>query len=374
MTPTVGLFTPLTVRGLTFRNRVWVAPMCQYSIEKSDGVPRDWHLVHLGALATGGAGLVIAEASGISPEGRISPADTGIWNDEQAAAWQRIVTFIHSQGAHAGIQLAHAGRKASTWPAWGHDVHGTVPAAEGGWPTVSASAIPFPGYEAPIALDLAGIEKVVADFAAAAVRAVAAGFDLVEIHAAHGYLLHQFLSPLSNQRDDAYGGSLSNRARLLLEVIGAIRDAVGARVPIFVRFSATDYAPGGWNEHDTVEVVRWAAERGADFFDISSGGNVTGVTIPLGPGYQVPLAEFVKTRTELPVSAVGLITTPAQADAIVASGQADAVLLGRELLRDPHFPLRAAHELGVSLDYWPSQYLRAQWRDERPRARRNTTA
>jgi 2,4-dienoyl-CoA reductase-like NADH-dependent reductase (Old Yellow Enzyme family) len=364
MSPTSALFTPLTLRGLTFRNRIWVAPMCQYSIEKRDGVPGDWHLVHLGALATGGAGLVIAEASAVSPEGRISPADTGIWNDEQAAAWRPIVTFIHSQGAHAGIQLAHAGRKGSTWPAWGHDGHGTVPAADGGWQTVSASALPFADYEPPVALDVNGIRAVIADFAAAAVRAVAAGFDLVEVHAAHGYLLHQFLSPLSNQRDDSYGGSLENRARLLLEVVSAIRDAVGERVPVFVRFSATDYAPGGWDENQTVTVARWAGERGADLFDISSGGNVAGVTIPLGPGYQVPLAEFVKTRTGHPVSAVGLITTPAQAEAIVASGQADAVLLGRELLRDPHFPLRAAHELGVSLDYWPPQYLRAQWRDD----------
>ena len=363
MSPTASLFTPLTLRGLTFRNRIWVAPMCQYSIEAADGVPRDWHLVHLGGLATGGAGLVIAEASGISPEGRISPADTGIWNDEQAEAWARIVTFIHSQGARAGIQLAHAGRKASTWPVWGSDKQGTVPAAEGGWPTVSASALPFANYAPPISLDVAGIRAVVADFAAAAVRAVAAGFDLVEIHAAHGYLLHQFLSPLSNQRDDAYGGSLENRARLLLEVITAIRDAVGERIPIFVRFSATDYAPGGWDEHQTVTVVRWAAAHGADFFDISSGGNVTGVTIPLGPGYQVPLAEYVRTQTGLPVSAVGLITTPAQAEAIVASGQADAVMLGREVLRDPHFPLRAAHELGATIGYWPPQYLRARWPD-----------
>jgi 2,4-dienoyl-CoA reductase-like NADH-dependent reductase (Old Yellow Enzyme family) len=360
MTQPLALFTPLTLRGVTFRNRIWAAPMCQYSIAKSDGVPEDWHLVHLGGLATGGAGLVIAEASAISPEGRISPADTGIWGDEHTAAWRRIVTFIHSQGAHAGMQLAHAGRKASTWPTWGTDQRGTVPRAEGGWTTVSASALPFADYEPPIALDLAGIRAVIADFAAAAVRAVEAGFDLVEIHAAHGYLLHQFLSPLSNQRDDAYGGSLENRARLLLEVVSAIRDAVGERIPIFVRFSATDYATGGWDENQTVVVARWAAEHGADFFDISSGGNVTGVTIPLGPGYQVPLAEFVKSRTELPVSAVGLITTPAQAEEIVASGQADAVLLGRELLRDPHFPLRAAHELGVNLDYWPPQYLRAQ--------------
>ncbi|TFB94479.1 NADH:flavin oxidoreductase/NADH oxidase [Cryobacterium sp. HLT2-28] len=361
---TAALFEPLTLRGVTFRNRVWAAPMCQYSILAKDGVPRDWHLMHLGQLAAGGAGLVVAEASAVSPDGRITDADTGIWNDAQAAAWARIVDFIHSQGAAAGIQLAHAGRKASTWPAWGHDEHGTVPADAGGWPTVSASAVPFPGYDPPVALDAAGIRDIVDDFAAAAARAIGAGFDLVEIHAAHGYLLHQFLSPLSNRRTDEYGGSLENRARLLLAVVRAVRDAIGPGHPLFVRFSATDYAPGGWNEDDTATVAGWAAAAGADLFDISSGGNVTGVSIPLGPGYQVPLAQHVKTEADVPVSAVGLITTPAQAEQIVASGQADAIMLGRELLRDPHFPLRAAHELGVSLDYWPPQYLRARWPED----------
>ncbi|WP_416172933.1 NADH:flavin oxidoreductase/NADH oxidase [Cryobacterium sp. 10C2] len=359
-------FRPLTVRGLTVRNRLWVAPMCQYSILKEDGVPEDWHLVHLGGLAAGGAGLVIAEASAVSPEGRITARDTGIWNTEQADAWARIVRFIHGQGARAGIQLAHAGRKASTWPAWGTDSHGavrhgTVPAAEGGWPTLSASTIPFPGYAAPVALDARGIDTVVDDFAAAAVRAIEAGFDVLEIHAAHGYLLHQFLSPLSNDRTDEFGGSLENRARLLLRVVAAVRAAVGESHPLFVRFSATDWAPGGWTPEETAIVAGWARTAGADFFDISSGGNVTGVQIPLSPGYQVPLAAFVKGEADVPVSAVGLITTPAQAEEILASGQADAVMLARELLRDPHFPLRAAHELGATIDYWPPQYLRARW-------------
>jgi 2,4-dienoyl-CoA reductase-like NADH-dependent reductase (Old Yellow Enzyme family) len=358
---TTALFEPLTLRGVTVRNRIWAAPMCQYSITQKDGIPRDWHLVHLGAMASGGAGLVIAEASAVSPEGRISDADTGIWNDEQTEAWARIVAFIHSQGALAGIQLAHAGRKASVWPQWGRDRHGTMPVSDGGWQTVSASDLPFPGYDAPVPLDAAGIQAVVDDFAAAARRAVAAGFDVVEIHGAHGYLLHQFLSPLSNQRTDEYGGSLQNRSRLLLQVVAAVRAAIGEDRPLFVRFSATDYAPGGWNEDDTATVAGWAAAARADFFDISSGGNVTGVQIPIGPGYQVPLAAHVKAAATVPVSAVGLITTPEQAEQIVASGQADAVMLGRELLRDPHFPLRAAHELGVTLDYWPPQYLRARW-------------
>ncbi|MEB0265967.1 NADH:flavin oxidoreductase/NADH oxidase [Cryobacterium sp. 10I5] len=356
----------MTVRGVTMRNRLWVAPMCQYSILKKDGVPEDWHLVHLGGLAAGGAGLVIAEASAVSPEGRITDQDTGIWNPEQADAWARIVRFIHGQGARAGIQLAHAGRKASTWPAWGTDGHGavrhgTVPAEEGGWPTLSASTIPFPGYAAPVALDAPGIDTVVDDFAAAAVRAIDAGFDVLEIHAAHGYLLHQFLSPLSNDRTDEFGGSLENRARLLLRVVAAVRAAVGDTHPLFVRFSATDWAPGGWTPEETSIVAGWARDAGADFFDISSGGNVTGVQIPLSPGYQVPLAAFVRGEADVQVSAVGLITTPAQAEEILASGQADAVMLARELLRDPHFPLRAAHELGATIDYWPPQYLRARW-------------
>lgn len=356
------LFDPLTIRGATMRNRIWVSPMCQYSVSLQDGVPHDWHLVHLGSLATGGAGLVLTEATAVSPEGRISPEDTGIWNDEQRDAWARIVRFIGERGAVPGIQLAHAGRKASTWAPWGQDgKHGTVPASDGGWQSVAPSAVAFDGYEEPRALDDAGIEKVVDDFTAAAHRAVDAGFRVLEIHGAHGYLVHQFLSPLSNRRDDAYGGSLENRARLLLRIVRSVRDAVDDDIAVIVRLSASDYAEGGWDQEQTAIVAGWAAEAGADFFDISSGGNVAGVRIPLGPGYQVPFADFVKHESDVPVGAVGLITTPQQAAAVVEEGRADAVLLARELLRDPHFPLRAAHELGVEIDYWPGQYLRARW-------------
>jgi 2,4-dienoyl-CoA reductase-like NADH-dependent reductase (Old Yellow Enzyme family) len=269
------------------------------------------------------------------------------------------VNFIHSQGAKAGIQLAHAGRKASVWPEWGYGRSGTMAVADGGWQTVSSSAAAFGDYVAPIALDDAGIDKVVADFAAAGQRSLDAGFDVLEIHAAHGYLLHQFLSPLSNHREDSYGGSLENRARLLLRIVAALRSL--GDMPLMVRFSATDYAEGGWDEAQTATVARWAADAGADFFDISSGGNVSGAHIPLGPGYQVPFAAYVGSTASVEVAAVGLITTPEQAAAIVSTGQADAVLLGREMMRDPHFPLRAAHELGVELDYWPAQYVRAKW-------------
>ena len=355
--PDTALFTPLTIRSVTARNRLWVAPMCQYSVIDRDGVPTDWHLVHLGSFAVGGAGLIVTEAAAVSPEGRISPEDVGIWNDEQRDAWVRVIDFVHSQGAPLGIQLAHAGRKASTYSTGGH---GTVPIDEGGWATVGPSLLPFPGYDAPNELDLAGIDTVVRDFAAAARRSLEAGFDLVEIHAAHGYLLHQFLSPLSNQRTDKYGGSLENRARLVLRVVTAVREAVGDQTPVLVRFSATDWTEGGWDEEQTVTVTEWAKDAGADFFDISTGGNVT-ASIPVEPGYQVPFADYVKSRANVRLNAVGLITTAHQAEEIVASGKADAVMMAREMLRDPHFPLRAAHELGVELDYWPAQYARAAW-------------
>ena len=355
-----ALFEPLTVRSLTLRNRIWVAPMCQYSVFAEDGVPTPWHLVHLGALATGGSALVISEATAVTAAGRISPRDTGIWTDRQRDAWKPIVDFIHSQGAAAGIQLAHAGRKGSTYPAWGSEQRGTVPTAEGGWTAVAPSAVSFPGYDEPEALDASGIDEIVEAFRAAAVRAVDAGFDLLEIHAAHGYLLHQFLSPLSNERVDEYGGPLENRARLLLRTVGAIREAIGDEVPLLVRFSATDWTAGGWDQEQTATVAGWARSAGADFFDISSGGNVA-ATIPLSPGYQVPFAEYVRSTADVHTSAVGLITDPHQAEEIVASGKADVVMLARELLRDPHWPLRAAHELGVEVDYWPGQYLRARW-------------
>ncbi len=354
------LFTPITVGPVTLRNRIWVAPMCEYSVEKEDGVPTTWHLVHLGGFARGGAALVFTEATAVDAVGRISPQDTGIYTDEQRDAWAPIVEFIHSQGAAAGIQLAHAGRKASTWRPWSEN-HGTVPESEGGWRPVAPSAIAFDGYATPDALDLDGIASLVGAFASAAHRAVDAGFDILEIHAAHGYLLHQFLSPLSNARGDQYGGSLENRARLLLEIIEAIRAEIGTEVPILVRFSATDYAEGGWTREQTAIVAGWARDAGATFFDISSGGLVSGVTVPLGPGYQVPFSDFVKHEADVEVSAVGLITDAHQAEEILAAGKADAIMLARAIMRDPHFPLRAAHELGYELDYWPNQYLRAKW-------------
>lgn len=354
-----ALFRPVTIRGLTIRNRVWVPPLCQYSVTDRDGVPHDWHLVHLGAMAAGGAGLVVAEATAVSPEGRISDHDTGLWNDEQAEAWSRITRFIRSQGAASGIQLAHAGRKASVWPEPMRRP-GSQPIEDGGWPTVSASAIAFHGLREPVALDETGILGVIDDFRSAARRAVAAGFDVVEIHAAHGYLVHQFLSPLSNARHDRWGGSLENRARLLLELVRGVRLEIGERMPLFVRFSATDWTDGGWDEAQTATVARWAQDAGADFFDVSTGGLVAHAHIPVGPGYQAHLAEYVGDRADVPVSAVGRITMPEQAERLVASGEVDAVMFGKAMMRDPHFALRAAHELGADTSMWPPQYLRAR--------------
>lgn len=350
------LFTPLSLRDVRVRNRLWVAPMCQYSAV--DGVPQEWHHTHLAQFASGGAGLVVAEATAVSPEGRISPEDTGLWNDEQRDAWAPTVAAIRRRGAVAAVQLAHAGRKASTWsPLSGR--RGSVPLEDGGWTTVAPSAIAFDGYAAPRALDAAGIDRVVADFAAAARRAVEAGFEVLEIHAAHGYLLHQFLSPLSNLRDDDYGGSLAGRARLLLRVLDAVRDAA-PDAPLLVRFSATDWAESGWDADQTATVARWAAERGADFFDISSGGLVAHQRIAPAPGYQVGLAAHVRREAGVPVSAVGLIDDAALAEKVLAEDAADAVMAGREWLRDPHYGLRAAAELGADIDYWPRQYVRAR--------------
>ncbi len=353
------LFTPFDLRGLTVRNRLWVAPMCQYSA--IDGMPDQWHLVHLAQFASGGAGLVLAEATAVLPEGRISPEDVGIWNDEQRDAWRPIVEAIRSRGAIAGIQLAHAGRKASTWSPFGGR-RGTVPVADGGWPTFAPSEIGYDGFETPGALDLAGIDAVVAAFAAAAARAVAAGFQVLELHAAHGYLLHQFLSPLSNRRTDEYGGSLENRARLLLRTVEAVRAAAPGAV-LMVRFSATDAAPDGWDVAQTTTVAEWAAERGADLFDVSSGGLVAHQQIVTGPSYQVPLAAAVRAAGVGPVGAVGEITGGIQAEQILQDGDADVILAGREWLRDPHFALRAAAELGESdPGLWPVQYVRARRR------------
>jgi 2,4-dienoyl-CoA reductase-like NADH-dependent reductase (Old Yellow Enzyme family) len=352
------LFTPVEIGSSRARNRLWVAPMCQYSA--TDGMPNTWHLTHLAAFATGGAGLVMTEATAVSPEGRISPDDTGIWNDAQRDAWRPIAAEIRARGALAAIQLAHAGRKASTWSPLTAGT-GTVPAAAGGWQALAPSPVAYDGYATPQQLDIDGIAKVIADFGAAARRSVDAGFDVLEVHAAHGYLLHEFLSPLSNQRTDEYGGSLANRARLLLEVLDAVRAAAPATA-VMVRFSATDWADGGWDLGDTTTVAAWAAERGAVFVDISSGGLVAHQRLVVGPGYQVPFAREVREKAGVPVAAVGLITTGTQAEEVLRSGAADAVMAGREWLRDPHFALRAATELGAEIDYWPPQYERARIR------------
>lgn len=355
---TSALFTPITLRDTTFRNRLWVPAMCQYSAEGLDGMPGAWHLVHLGSFARGGAGAIITEATAVTPDGRISPQDIGIWNDAQRDAFRPIVDFVHGQGAKIGTQLAHAGRKASTPRSW-EPQNGTLGASEHGWPVVGPSAIAFDGYDVPRALSTPEVQTVVDAFVAAAVRAKQAGFDFVELHAAHGYLMHQFLSPLSNARTDQYGGSLENRARIVLDAIRGIRAATGPAFPIVVRFSATDWVEGGWDEHATATVAAWAAEAGADLFDISSGGNAAAASIPVGPGYQVPLAASVRDEAEVRTGAVGLIVTAQQAEDIVASGQSDVVFVGREFLRDPHFALRAAFELGEELPYYPQQYHRA---------------
>ena len=349
------LFEPLTLRGTTFRNRVWVSPMCQYS--SVDGRPSDWHLVHLGSFARGGAGLVMSEATAVVPEGRISPQDAGIWNDVQATDYRRITDFVHGQGAVAGIQLAHAGRKASTRRPW--DGRGFVPESEGGWQTVGASAIGYADWPAP--RELTGEELVAhpGAWADAARRSLEAGYDVAEIHAAHGYLLHQFLSPLTNRRTDAWGGDLEGRSRLLLSVVDAVREVWPDDKPVFVRISATDWVEGGLDLDETAEVGRLLAAHGVDLVDVSSGGNSPDQKISLEPGYQVPLAARIKEASGLPVAAVGLITEPQQAEKIVSDGEADAVFLARELLRDPNWAQRAAEALGADT-YWPDQYLRAR--------------
>ena len=331
--------------------------MCMYSCENQDGVVGDWHLVHLGSRAIGGAGLVMAEASGVNPEGRISPWCPGIWSQEQVAAWKRITDFIRQAGAKSAIQLAHAGRKASVYRTWSGT--GTVPISDGGWQSYSSTDVAFEGYEAPRQLDTGELEGLVGDFAKAAQNAVAAGFDLVEIHAAHGYLLHQFLSPLTNQRTDEYGGSLENRARLLLEIVRAVRAAIG-EMPLLVRFSATDYVDGGWDPDQMNQVAAWCRDEGVDLFDVSSGGLITGVKIPTGPGYQVPFAQSAHDATGSQVSAVGQITKAQQAEDILQSGKVDVIMMARQFLRDPYFPLRAAHELGDQVE-WPLQYERGRW-------------
>ena len=351
-----GLFDELKLRGLTLRNRIAVSPMCQYSC--TDGLANDWHFVHLASRAVGGAALVFTEASAVTAAGRISPQDLGIWNDAQADALARIVPFIHAEGAAAGIQLAHAGRKASTRRPWEGD--GAVAESEGGWAHVDApSAIPFANnYFLPHAMTEAEIAVVVEAFAAAARRALDAGFHVIELHAAHGYLLHEFLSPLSNARSDRYGGSFENRTRIVRETANAVRRVWPESHPLFVRISATEWTEGGWDLPQSIELARALKSCGVDLIDSSSGGNIATARIPLGPGYQVPFAEAIGRDAGIATGAVGLITEAEQADQVIRSGQADIVLLARELLRDPYWPLRAARELGQTIA-WPAQYLRA---------------
>ena len=360
--PTPALFTPLTLRGVTARNRVWLAPMCQYSAV--DGMPGQWQLVHLAARASGGFGLLVTEATAVVPEGRITPDDVGLWSDAQAQAWRLVVDAVHERGALAAVQLAHAGRKASTYRPWS-PVQGTVPPDDGGWVTVGPSSIAFPGYAPPTALDAAGIAGVVEAFAAATRRALVAGFDAVEVHAAHGYLLHQFLSPLSNERTDGYGGDLAGRARLLLEVVTAVRAAWPQDRPLLVRLSATDWTDGGLTVDDVATVATWLAPLGVDLVDVSSGGNVP-APVPVGPGYQVPFARAVREASGLATSAVGLIGSGAEAERVLTQGSADVVMIGRPALADAAWPLRAAHELGVPVRLdggapWPPQYVRGAW-------------
>jgi 2,4-dienoyl-CoA reductase-like NADH-dependent reductase (Old Yellow Enzyme family) len=350
-----GLFDAFSLRSQVFRNRIFVSPMCQYS--SIDGLANDWHLVHLGSRAVGGAALVMLEATAVTSEGRISPQDLGIWSDAHAEALQPVVRFIRQQGTAAGMQIAHAGRKGSTKRPW--EGHGAIAPEDGGWTPVGPDSHPFaPNYPTPHALSIEEVHGVVDAFRAAAVRARELGLEIIEIHAAHGYLLHEFMSPLSNTRTDGYGGSFENRIRLCLEVVNAVRSEWPDRLPLFVRISATEWAPGGWDIDEAVELARRLREHGVDLIDCSSGGNVAHQQIPIGPNYQVRFAERIRREVGIPTGAVGLITAPAQADAIVREERADAVFLARALLRDPYWPLHAAHELGVSVP-WPSQYLRA---------------
>ncbi len=350
------LFQPLSIRGVTLKNRIAVSPMCQYS--SVDGFSNDWHLVHLGSRAVGGAGLVMSEATSVSPEGRISIADLGIWKDEHIEGLRNITRFIAHQGSVPGIQLAHAGRKGSYREPWKGDT--IIPESEGGWNTVAPSAIPFsPNSTTPVALSVEGITKVVNDFRDAARRALEAGFNVAEIHAAHGYLIHQFLSPLTNHRTDMFGGSLENRMRLLLDVVESVRTVWPDSLPLFVRISGTDWMEGGWTPEDSVALARRLGPLGVDLIDCSSGGLVPGAKIPLGPGYQVPISTKVRSEANILTGAVGLIVESRQAEAIIAEGRADLVIMAREFLRDPYFPLRAAHELGHDVT-WPVQYERAK--------------
>lgn len=356
MSDNKNLFSPYSLGSLTLPNRIVVSPMCQYS--STDGFATDWHLVHLGSRAVGGAGLVMAEATAVTPEGRITPGDLGIWNNAHIEKLKQISDFAHSQGAYIGIQLAHAGRKASMSVPW--EEERVIPPQEGGWTDVLApSAVPFSDkYPQPVALDSAGIRKIIEAFGAAAKRAVHAGFDAVEVHSAHGYLLHSFLSPLSNRREDDYGGSFDNRIRLLTEVVDVVRSELPSRCALLVRISATDWAEGGWDIEQSIALAKVLRSHRVDLVDVSSGGLVPYANIPAGPGYQTPFAERIRREAGIPTATVGFITGAAQADHVIRTGQADLVMIAREFLRDPYWPLAAAVELRQTIA-WPKQYLRA---------------
>lgn len=350
------LFEPLTLRGITFPNRAWVSPMCQHSA--ADGCATDWHLVHLGSRAVGGAGLVMVESTAIRADGRISPYDAGLWDDQQIDSWRRITDFLRENGSRSGVQLSHAGRKASTYRPW--EGTGPLPADAGGWPTIAPSALAYTGFPVPHALTEHEIADIVVQFGDAADRAHRAGFDVVEIHAAHGYLLHQFLSPLSNTRTDGYGGSFDARIRLTIEVVQEIRARLPESTPVLLRVSATDWTEGGWDLDETIELSRRARDLGVDLIDVSTGGNVSSARIPVYPGYQVGFAERIRRDAEVPTAAVGLINTPEQAGTIIASGQADAVMIGRAHLDDPYWVRRAAgvHGRHVHIDQYDRPDLR----------------
>ncbi len=343
----VHLFEPITLAGLTVPNRIWLSPMCQYMSSARDGMPDDWHLVHLGSRAVGGFGLLITEAAAVEPAGRISPEDVGLWDDAHIAPWRRITDFVHEQGAAIAVQLAHAGRKASIYRGHPGFDRNSVPTDEGGWQTVAPSPLDFPGYAAPRELDIAEIEGIVQAFGDAAARADQAGFDAIDIHAAHGYLLHQFCSPLSNQRTDRYGGDFAGRTRIVVEVVDAIREVWPAEKPLFIRLSATDWLPDGWDVDQTAELVKILAGHGLDLADVSSGGILPSQQIATGPGYQAGFARRVREYSGVPTSAVGLISEPEQAERHLQAGDADVILLGRAALRDPYWPLNAARALGV---------------------------
>ncbi|MEO7348446.1 MAG: NADH:flavin oxidoreductase/NADH oxidase [Terrimesophilobacter sp.] len=357
--PLSQLFEPITINGLTVPHRLWVAPMCMYS--SVDGHPDDWHMVHYGTFAIGRAGLIMTEATAVSPEGRISPDDAGLWNEGHTKAWRRVVDFVHGMDSLIGMQLSHAGRKASTYPP--SRGRGYVPPAEGGWKTVGPTTLPFAPFAVPAALDREGIAKVVHDYRDSARRAVEAGFDLVEIHAAHGYLLGQFLSPTSNTRTDEYGRDGVGRARILIEVVDAVRQVIPVDMPLVVRLSAIEWVPGGVTVEDTIEVIRGLS--GVDLISVSSGGNSPEQHILSGPGYQQPLARRIRSEVDIPVGVAGLITTPQQAESAIVTGDTDVVFVARQFLREPHFALRAAAELGGELE-WAWQYNRAKFGNSIP--------